>query len=113
MSPRRASDFFVRDKKVTKKARLPTAIRRNSLRACSSAQTAAGSMKGFHESKDRDGGFTKLLLDDSPEACGHAHILGAGVIGTHAGRMIDSPALPRWAKASAWLLKWRMALARK
>jgi len=32
-SPRRASNFFVRDKKVTKKARLPTAIRRNSLRS--------------------------------------------------------------------------------
>ena len=33
-SPRRASDFVVRDNKVTKKARLPTAVRRNSLRSC-------------------------------------------------------------------------------
>jgi len=33
ISPRRPSDFLVRDKKVTKEARLPTAVRRNSLRA--------------------------------------------------------------------------------
>jgi len=34
LSHRRASNFLVRDKKVTKEARLPTAIRRNSLRSC-------------------------------------------------------------------------------
>jgi len=33
LSHRRASNFLVRDKKVTKEARLPTAIRRNSLRS--------------------------------------------------------------------------------
>jgi len=38
-SPRRPSDFLVRDKKVTKEARLPTAVLRNSLRACSAALT--------------------------------------------------------------------------
>jgi hypothetical protein len=37
LSHRRASNFLVRDKKVTKEARLPTAIRQNSLRACSAA----------------------------------------------------------------------------
>jgi len=36
-SHRRASNFLVRDKKVTKEARLPTAVRRNSLRACSAS----------------------------------------------------------------------------
>jgi len=34
LSHRRASNFLVRDKKVTKEARLPTAVRRNSLRSC-------------------------------------------------------------------------------
>ena len=37
LSHRRASNFLVRDKKVTKEARLPTAIRQNSLRACSAS----------------------------------------------------------------------------
>jgi hypothetical protein len=34
LSHRRASNFLVRDKKVTKETRLPTAVRRNSLRSC-------------------------------------------------------------------------------
>ena len=36
-SHRRASNFLVRDKKVTKEARLPTAVRRNSLCAYSAS----------------------------------------------------------------------------
>ena len=36
-SHRRASNFLVRDKKVTKEARLPTAVRRNSLHAYSAS----------------------------------------------------------------------------
>jgi hypothetical protein len=39
ISSRRPSDFLVRDKKVTKEARLPTAVRRNSLRAAGAALT--------------------------------------------------------------------------
>ena len=38
-SPRRASDFLVCDKKITKEARLSTAVRRNSLRACGATLT--------------------------------------------------------------------------
>ena len=41
----------------------------------------------------RDEGFTKLLFDDSPEAHGHGRILGGGIVGTHAGDMIDKIAL--------------------
>ena len=33
----------------------------------------------------RDEGVAKLLFDDSPEAHGHANILGGGMVGTHAG----------------------------
>lgn len=48
-SHRQASNFLVRDKKVTKEARLPTAIRQNSLRAYSAPfKQAAGNMKDFH-----------------------------------------------------------------
>jgi hypothetical protein len=38
-SSRRPSHFLVRDKKVTKEARLPTAVRQNSLRAAGAALT--------------------------------------------------------------------------
>ena len=31
---------------------------------------------------------TKLLFDDSPEACGHGKILNNGMAGTHAGDRI-------------------------
>ena len=41
----------------------------------------------------RDEGFTKLLLDDSPEVEGHGRILGGGIVGTHAGDMIGEIAL--------------------
>jgi dihydrolipoamide dehydrogenase len=41
----------------------------------------------------RDEGFTKLLIDDSPEAHGHGKILGGGIVGTHAGDMIGEIAL--------------------
>ncbi|ANC47665.1 hypothetical protein A6P55_25440 (plasmid) [Pandoraea pnomenusa] len=86
----------------------------------------------------RDEGVTKLLFDDSPEAGsgdghagrGHGKILGGGMVGTHAGDMIGEIALAiemgadavdigktihrirRWARASAWRRKWRMAAAR-
>ena len=41
----------------------------------------------------RDEGVTKLVFDDSPEAHGHANILGGGMVGTHAGDMIGEIAL--------------------
>ena len=41
----------------------------------------------------RGEGVTKLLFDDSPEAHGHAKILGGGMVGTHAGDMIGEIAL--------------------
>lgn len=72
----------------------------------------------------RDEGFTKLLFDAESH-----RIVGGGIVGTHAGDMIGEIALAiemgampstsarpsirtrRWAKASAWRRKPRMAAA--
>ena len=58
-----------------------------------------GLVSGRAVSNGLDEGVTKLLFDDSPEAYGHRKILGAGMVGTHAGDMIGeiAPAIERGA----------------